>query len=134
MKHKAFVDTNVLIYLYSEDEIKRKIAQNVIKTFYVIINTQVIGEFVTVLTKKLGYNKEIAITEAKRIVKVFEILPIDFDTVKLTFCVFKDYMFSYFDAQIVASALLSESDILFSEDMQDGLQVYSKLIIKNPFK
>jgi len=134
MKHKAFVDTNVLIYLYSEDEIKRKIAQNVIKTFYVIINTQVIGEFVTVLTKKLGYNKEIAITEAKRIVKVFEILPIDSDIVKLTFYVFKDYMFSYFDAQIVASALLSESDILFSEDMQDGLQVYSKLIIKNPFK
>jgi predicted nucleic acid-binding protein len=41
--------------------------------------------------------------------------------------------FSYWDSLIVATALDSNSEKLFTEDMQHGLQVEDKLEIINPF-
>ena len=43
------------------------------------------------------------------------------------------YGLSVYDAMIVASALLAECDILYSEDMQDGLLIDQRLRIRNPF-
>lgn len=42
--------------------------------------------------------------------------------------------FSYWDSLIVAAALFSGSEILYSEDMHDGLVVEQRLKIINPFK
>jgi len=44
------------------------------------------------------------------------------------------YQFSFWDSTIVANALLSEAQILYSEDMQDGFIVEGKLTIRNPVK
>ncbi len=45
MKDKAFIDTNILIYLYSEDEIeKQQIAETLINKFLPVISTQVLNE------------------------------------------------------------------------------------------
>jgi len=43
------------------------------------------------------------------------------------------YNFRIYDAMIVAAALSSDCDILFSEDLQDGMQVEG-LTIVNPLK
>ena len=43
------------------------------------------------------------------------------------------YKLSYFDSIIVAAALNSGSNILYSEDMQHGLVVEGQLTIINPF-
>ncbi len=45
-----------------------------------------------------------------------------------------NYNLSFWDSLIVASALFSEANILYSEDMQDGLIVDNQLTIINPFK
>jgi len=45
-----------------------------------------------------------------------------------------NYSFSYLDSLIVASALNNKCAILYSEDMQDGLQVHNKLKIINPLQ
>jgi predicted nucleic acid-binding protein len=44
------------------------------------------------------------------------------------------YSFSFWDSIVVGSALFSECNILASEDMQNGLKVEKKLIIKNIFE
>ena len=44
------------------------------------------------------------------------------------------YHFSFWDGLIVASALFANAEILYSEDMQDGLIVEQRLILTNPFK
>ena len=44
------------------------------------------------------------------------------------------YRFSVYDAMIVAAALLAGADILYSEDMHDGLLVEDRLRIRNPFR
>jgi predicted nucleic acid-binding protein len=43
------------------------------------------------------------------------------------------YMFSFWDSLIVASALFADANILYSEDMQNGLIILDKLQIINPF-
>jgi len=43
------------------------------------------------------------------------------------------YSLSFWDSLIVASALAGGADILYSEDMQDGLRVSGQLNIVNPF-
>ena len=46
MNSKAFIDTNIFIYLYSEDEMqKQSISQRVVDNC--IISTQVLNEFST---------------------------------------------------------------------------------------
>lgn len=44
------------------------------------------------------------------------------------------YHFSTFDAMIVATALRAECQILYSEDMQDGMIVDRRLEIIDPFR
>lgn len=44
-----------------------------------------------------------------------------------------EYFFSYWDSLIVATALRANAEILYSEDMQDGLVIRGKTQIKNPF-
>ena len=42
---RVFIDTNILIYLYSEDEPdKRRVAENIVNNNYCIISTQVLNE------------------------------------------------------------------------------------------
>ena len=41
---------------------------------------------------------------------------------------------SFWDSLIVASALATNTTVLYSEDMQDGLLVENRLCIMNPFK
>lgn len=42
-------------------------------------------------------------------------------------------LFSFWDSLIVASAILGEASILYSEDMQVGLIIENALQIVNPF-
>jgi predicted nucleic acid-binding protein len=44
------------------------------------------------------------------------------------------YQYSYWDSLILASALESRCQIVYSEDMQDGQQIEHTLTIQNPFK
>ncbi|MFM6405838.1 MAG: PIN domain-containing protein, partial [Microcystis sp.] len=44
------------------------------------------------------------------------------------------YHLSFWDSLVIACALFSDANILYSEDMQDGLIVDKKLTIINPFK
>lgn len=44
------------------------------------------------------------------------------------------YGFSVYDGMIVAAALEAESEILWSEDTHDGLTVFDRLKIVNPFR
>ena len=44
------------------------------------------------------------------------------------------YGFRIFDALMIASALRSGCEILWSEDMQDGMVIDGRLRIANPFR
>jgi predicted nucleic acid-binding protein len=53
MIDKRFFDTNIVVYLYSQDEPdKQSIAKDLFKNNQPIISTQVLGEFANVLRRK----------------------------------------------------------------------------------
>ncbi|MCL4433131.1 MAG: PIN domain-containing protein [Epsilonproteobacteria bacterium] len=136
MHDKAFLDTNILIYAYSEDEPKkRSVALQLLDSFedHVIISKQVINEFSNILFKKFKLSSE---QVENVLLEIDNVLPIvDFDlTTQIKALKLKDrYQFQYYDALIVATALENNCTVIYSEDMQHDMLIDGNLKIINPF-
>jgi predicted nucleic acid-binding protein len=134
MSDNSFIDTNLLIYCYTSDEPeKSKIAQQITLNDNVIISTQVLSEFTNVLKKKFEFDWndiEIALNE---IIASFNVYINKATTIEYACQIGRLYHFSFYDSLIIASALLSNCKILYSEDMQHNQLIENKLTIINPF-
>jgi len=136
MSDKVFLDTNILIYSYSVDEIKKRtIANNLLEDYSenIVISKQVINELINVLFKKFklsSNNIENVVLELDTFIPI-----VDFDiTTQIKALRLKEkYKFQFYDALIVATALESGCSILFSEDMQHQQVINDVLTIVNPF-
>jgi predicted nucleic acid-binding protein len=67
------------------------------------------------------------------IFSIASVATLSLQTYNIAFDVRGKYNISYWDSLVVASALEQECEILYSEDMQDGLILEDKLKIVNPF-
>jgi len=136
MHDKAFLDTNILIYAYSEDEPKKQfIVLQLIDSFEdnVIISKQVINELSNILLKKFKLGSD---QVENVLLEIDNVLPIaDFDlTTQIKALKLKDrYQFQYYDALIVATALENNCTVVYSEDMQHEMLIDGNLKIINPF-
>ena len=134
MKDRVFIDTNILVYLYSKTEPQNKqIVLKLLSSKNVIISTQVIGEFVWVMYRKFGVERENLKIIGNRLLEKLEVVSINPKTVKKALNIFEVYKFSYWDSLIVASALEANCSILYTEDMRDGQIIENRLKIVNPF-
>jgi predicted nucleic acid-binding protein len=131
MPADAFFDTNILLYLLSDDEKKTDRAEALLAEGG-IISVQVLNEFASVaLGKKavdFGELKEIFAT----IRAACSISPLDIETHDLGLEIAERYRFSIYDSLIIAAALKARCSILYSEDLQHG-QTIKHLSIRNPF-
>lgn len=132
---RHFLDTNVLLYLYSEDEPGKRVAAMAAlhDGGRAWISTQVLSEMANVLRRKfkLSYSDiAAAVAEVRAACDVHVITP---ETVAYALRLGERYQYSYFDSLILAAALECGCDALVSEDMQSGMQVESRLTIQNPF-
>jgi predicted nucleic acid-binding protein len=130
---RAFFDSNALVYLYSVDEpLKQRQALSALLTYDCVISRQVINEFCNVNLKK----KKMLTGRLKDVIEnvryLFPLVPIDDNTVFSAITIHERYRYSYYDSLIIAAAIASGSEYLFSEDMQDG-QVIDGLTIVNIF-
>ncbi len=133
VESKVFIDTNVLLYLLSADEIKATRAEQVVEIGGVI-SVQVLNECTNVTHRKLSMSwdeiREFLIT-IRAICTVVPLTEMIYDEgCRLA----NQYGFSVYDSMIVAAALHHQCDKLLSEDMQDGLIVDKTMTICNPFK
>ncbi len=129
---KAFFDTNILLYLLSEDEAKADRAEGLLSNG-AVISVQVLNEFAAVASRKVG----LSWNEIKDILgpirAVCEIEPLTLEIHDRAIEVAARYGFSFFDAMIIASALHAECKILYSEDLQHNQLIANRLRIRNPF-
>jgi len=135
MSDKAFLDTNFIIYLYSQDEEpKKSIALNVLNTHDCVASIHVMNESSNVWLKKfnLGSAKTKECLDNVELV-CDEILPIQRSTIDKTIDIKERYGFSYYDSLMLASALESDCKIIFTEDMNNGQIIDDTLKIVNPF-
>ena len=126
-----FFDTNVLLYLLSNDADKADRAEAIL-TAGGIISVQVLNEFASVASRKL----EMTIPEIREILSTIRsvcvVKSLDVETHDLGLELAERYGFSIYDGQIVAAAIPAGCAILYTEDLQQGQRI-EKLQIKNPF-
>jgi predicted nucleic acid-binding protein len=131
---KAFVDTNLFVYLYSGTEpTKRERVFAVVNMFDRIVSTQVLNEFCSVALRKLRHPAQTVKTAAREICKTCRVAVIDETMIVKALDVHEKYGYSYYDSLIIASALDEGCRYLLSEDMNDGQVIEERLTIKNIF-
>ena len=136
MSDRYFFDSNILIYLYSTDQpIKKNIAENLVIMHQgkIVISTQVINEFINVMSKKKKVEHQIVASALRELISAFTIAYITIDTIESALSITDKFKYSYFDSLIIASALESDCKILFTEDMHNKHIINKNLIVKNPF-
>ena len=130
---KPFLDSNVLIYLYSADEPgKRKVAMSLCSS-PAVISSQVLNEVANVLTLKFKLASDDVLAKIDEIADRLELSIVSLSTIRKALQIKRAYRYSYFDSLMLASALENQCDILYSEDFQDGQIVEDRLRITNPF-
>ncbi len=136
MSGKVFMDTNLWIYLYAKDppEKSQKVEETIKANSPLIqVSTQILGELFHVLTRKKFTSKPDAINIILDIVNSFSVQIIDTPQVLQALEINAKYNYSYWDSLIIATALLSDCSIIYSEDMQHEQLVDNKVRIINPF-
>jgi predicted nucleic acid-binding protein len=135
-QHRCFIDTNIWLYAFIEadGEQKNAAAKSVIQKPDVVVSTQVINEVCVNLLKKVSLPEEdiqaliIAFYEKYTVTDIEKVNLLKASELR------GHYSLSYWDSLIVASALNADCAVLYSEDMQDGLQIEQRLTIINPIK
>jgi predicted nucleic acid-binding protein len=136
MSDRVFIDTNVFCYLIDrKDIIKTKQAITFFKSIRdndIHVSTQVIKEFCNIAIRKL----KLTDLELKNQIQIFEKLTIS-DTscslIKEALHIKFRYQLQFYDSVIIASAIATNCDILYSEDLNNGQSIEGLKII-NPFK
>jgi predicted nucleic acid-binding protein len=135
---KAFIDTNVLIY-WVDAGARADVVEQLL-TGDCVISVQVLNEFANVLIKKRAMPLASVQELSQTLSEVCDVIDLSLRTHQNALALMQKYKLSLYDANIVAAALLSDCALLYSEDMQDGLNLKlpgalagNSLSIRNPF-
>lgn len=140
MKGNVFFDTNVLVYLFDKSEKKKhaiagQLFKQSLEKYNHWISIQVINEFIVIVTRKI--KNLLSLKEAKKrisfLADALNMICNSISTCSKSIALMEKYSYSYWDSLIIASALESNCTVLYTEDMQDGQVIDSKLRIMNPF-
>jgi predicted nucleic acid-binding protein len=127
-----FLDTNVLVYLVSEDLEKARRVEALLENGCAI-SVQVLNEMANVARRKMKLNWRETLDLLGLVRGLTAIEPVSLDRHDAGLRIAARYKLSVYDALIVGAALLADCKTLWSEDMQDGLQIDGRLTIRNPF-
>ena len=130
---ERFFDTNVILYLLSDDDARADRAEKELSAGGVV-SVQVLNEFASVASRNL----KMSIAEIREVLAtiraVCTIVPISEETHDVGLQVAERYALPVYDAMIVAAALLAGCKTVMSEDMQDGQILEGRLQVRNPFR
>jgi predicted nucleic acid-binding protein len=132
MKDKIFVDSNIFLYLFSNDIEKKRISLKILNS-YPFISTQVVNENINICIKKFKLSKDKAFRHGMNLLSKCNVIIINDNTIRVAMEVSTKYKFSYFDSLIIASSIECGCNTLFSEDLHHGQLVEKSLKIINPF-
>lgn len=139
MKDKYFIDTNIFVYSFDNDNLlKRDIALKIISDALTqskgIISYQVIQEFMNVALKK--FSVPLNLNDCQKYLSVvLEPLCEVYSGVDLfnrALEINERWQYSFYDSLIISAALKSECSIIYTEDLQHRQKIFDIQII-NPF-
>jgi predicted nucleic acid-binding protein len=127
-----FFDTNVLVYVASSDATKADRAEAAIAAGGAV-SLQVLNELANVARRKMRMSWDDTNMLLGAVRGLLAVHPVKLETHEAGLRIAERYGFAVYDAMIVASALQIGCDVLWSEDMQDGMVLEGRLRIFNPF-
>jgi len=135
MRDKIFLDTNLLIYLYSESETdKRDTVCRIFDSNYCVTSIQALNEACNVWLKKYGWDGAQVCKHLDNIHALCdEILTVNRSTINIALSLKDRYGYSYYDCLILSSALEGNCNVIMTEDMNHGQIISDYLKISNPF-
>jgi predicted nucleic acid-binding protein len=128
-----FFDTNVLVYIASGDTTKADRAEAAIAAGG-SISVQVLNELANVARRKMRMSWADTHALLSILRSLLTVHPLTLETHESGLGLAERYGFSIYDAMIVASAIQAGCDVLWSEDMQDGMAIDDTVRIANPFR
>jgi len=135
MLDRVFLDTNVIIYLYSADEDdKRDISYKYVNSVNCVTSIQVMNEASNVWFRKYRLDKAKVSKYLDEIESVCDdVTLVRRETINLAMDIKERYEYSFYDSLMLASAIEADCTMILTEDMQDGQIVNGTLKINNPF-
>ena len=134
MTRKCFIDSNVWIYLLTDDA-PTKTAQAVAvlsETRRKVVSWQVINEVCFTLLRKKGKDEPFVRKVVDLICDSCEVVDFNVSLIETASRLRAQHSISFWDSLIVATAFVAECDTLFSEDMQNGWR-YKDMVVRNIF-
>lgn len=129
----SFFDTNVLVYLASDDTAKADRAEAVLAAGGAI-SVQVLNELANVARRRMRMGWPELHGWLTLLRGLLTVHPLTLETHDTGLALAARYGLSTFDAMMAASALHAGCDRLWSEDMQDGMVLNGGLLVVNPFR
>jgi predicted nucleic acid-binding protein len=130
---RPFVDTNVLLYLLSDDAAKADRAEAVLAA-RVVVSVQVLNEFVNVARRKFAI-EWMELTQILADIRRFaDVCDLNVDTHDRGLALAQRYQLNIYDAMIAAAALNAGCTTLMSEDFRAGQVFDQRLRVRNPFR
>ena len=139
MSDRIFIDTNIFVYSFipqshNKQKISKEIIVTALETQTGLISWQVIQEFINVATKK--NTQKIDLSDLNDylnqilhpLLKVYPTIEIYNKAIEIL----SKTNYTYYDCLIIASAIISNCTIIFSEDLQHKHKIENTTII-NPF-
>lgn len=140
MSAKFFLDTNILLYSFDKRNPKkiersRNLLRQALQEGLGCISTQVVQEFLNVITKKAEI--PLKLKDAKSYLKqvlwpICEVYPSE-RLYDYAIDIREKTRYSFYDAMIISSAYIAGCNVLYSEDLHHNHKIQN-LVILNPFK
>jgi len=136
MTGRYFVDSNIWLYLFTNDDLDKKnmakaFLDELVGTGSLFVSWQVLNEVWFNLLKK-GVDRAETLAMAKHIRELSEVVDFSFDLLVRAHDLRCRHAVSFWDSLVVAAALAADCDYLLSEDMQDGKR-FDGLLVRNIF-
>jgi len=139
MSDRTFFDTNVVVYSLNPADAQRApiataLLRSAVKTNTGVLSYQVIQELINVGFQKFqpSMTPVEAPTYLEEVVREFEVVPWSASLVRRAISIRARYLFRWYDCLIVAAALESKCDVLYTEDLQHKQRIEG-LTVVNPF-
>jgi len=136
MTEKSFVDTDIFVYARdSSDKKKQSMARRIIASLkredLLVISSQVVTEFCSVMTTKLKSPPNKVKSDVLLMLEL-EPVPLSAEVLRQGLTLYEQYSLSWWDSWIIAAAIESNCGVIYSEDLSTGA-TYHGVKVVNPF-
>lgn len=131
MSDDVFFDTNILLYLLTDDPVKASRSDE-LAAMGGVVSVQVLNEFTSIATRKFKLPWTVVREALAALRENLRIVPVTIEVHDRGLTLAEMHSFALYDAMIVAAAITADCKLLYSEDMQHG-RVIDGLTIRNPY-